>query len=101
MTTSDPCFIGVLSRRLNLPIPTIHYYEQRGLIHPVRKQESRYRIYSQEDEKRLRFIQKAKRFGFSLEEIKALMEIRAQGTPPCISARNILKQRLLDLDQQI
>lgn len=101
MTAPEGWFIGELSHRLEIPIHTIRYYEQLGLLNPVRRNRSGYRVYSPEAEKRLRFIQKAKRFGLSLGEIKTLIEIRVEGTPPCADLREMVKQHLDDLDRQI
>lgn len=94
-------FIGELSRQVGIPIQTIHYYERLGLLNPPQRTESQYRIYAVEDQDRLRFIQKAKRFGLSLDEIKKLLDIRAEGVPPCASLKAMVKQHLDELDYRI
>lgn len=93
--------IGELSRRVNLPPQTIRYYERLGLLDPPKRTASQYRIYSSEDEQRLRFIQQAKRFGLSLDEIKRLIEIRTEGVAPCADLETMVKQHLNKLDQHI
>lgn len=93
--------IGELSHRVNLPAQTIRYYERLGLLTPPKRTASHYRIYSEMEEERLHFIQKAKRFGLSLDEIKQLIDLRAEGIPPCADLKAMVKQRLAELDQHI
>lgn len=94
-------FIGELSHRVELSTQTIRYYERLGLIDPPERTESQYRIYSEEAVERLQFIQKAKLFGLSLDEIKQLIEIRVGGVPPCISLQAMVKKHLDELDCHI
>ncbi|MGK7872289.1 MAG: MerR family DNA-binding protein [Xenococcaceae cyanobacterium] len=47
----------------------------------------------------MRFIQKAKKFGLSLPEIKRLIDIRAEGIPPCSSLKVMLKHHLDKLER--
>lgn len=101
MTGKEGWLIGELSDRIGVSAHTIRYYERMGLLEPPRRTESQYRIYSKENEERLRFIQKAKRFGLSLDEIKQLITIRTEGTPPCASLKTMVKQHLNDLDCKI
>lgn len=93
--------IGELSRRVDLPAQTIRYYERLGLLSPPKRTESHYRVYSEAEEKRLQFIQQAKRFGLSLDEIKRLIDLRAEGIPPCADLKMMVKHHLEELDQHI
>ena len=101
MKVKKSLLIGELSRRVGLPTQTIRYYERLGLLNQAQRTESQYRVYAEEDELRLRFIQKAKRFGLSLEEIKKLINIRAEGTSPCTDLKLMVKQHLDELNQRI
>lgn len=101
VTGKEGWLIGELSDRVGVSAHTIRYYERMGLLEPPRRTESQYRIYGKENEERLRFIQKAKRFGLSLDEIKQLITIRTEGTPPCASLKTMVKQHLNDLDRKI
>ena len=101
MTAKESWLIGELSDRIGVSAHTIRYYERLGLLEPSKRTESGYRVYGEENEERLRFIQKAKRFGLSLDEIKQLITIRTKGTPPCASLKTMVKQHLNDLDRKI
>ena len=101
MKVKEGLFIGELSRQVGIPVQTIRYYERLGLLEPPERTESQYRIYSEEAFERLRFIQKAKQFGLSLDEIKQLIEIKAGGMPPCINLKAMVKKHLDELDCHI
>jgi DNA-binding transcriptional MerR regulator len=94
-------FISELSRHMNIPVPTIRYYEKLGLLNTPSRTESHYRVYSEESKERLGFIQQAKHFGLTLVEIKKLINIRTEGNPPCASLKVMVKQHLDELDQHI
>ncbi|MFB6275233.1 MAG: MerR family transcriptional regulator [Halothece sp.] len=93
--------IGKLSDRVGLSKPTIRYYEELGLLDPPQRNASGYRIYSDTDEERLNFILKAKKFGLSLEEIKQLITVRKNGTPPCQELKQMVQNHLFRVDQHL
>jgi DNA-binding transcriptional MerR regulator len=74
-TQTKPLKIGDLSRLSGLSIKTIHYYERRGLLEQPPRTESGYRLYGPEEVARLRFVQRAKLLGLTLEEIRELVEL--------------------------
>ena len=94
-------FIGELSHRVDVPTQTIRYYERLGLLDAPERTESQYRIYLEEAVERLQFIQKAKLYGLSLDEIKQLIKIRVEGVPPCASLKAMVKKHLDELDYHI
>jgi len=65
--------IGDLVRELELTPRTIRFYEDEGLLHPVRKGQAR--IYSRRDRARLKLICRGKRLGFSLADIRRFLEL--------------------------
>jgi len=66
--------ISELSQELDISTRTIRYYEELGLILPERSDRGN-RLYSRRDRARLRLILRGKRFGFSLEEIREMIEL--------------------------
>lgn len=94
-------FIGELSRKAGIPQHTIRYYERLGLINPPQRSDTQYRVYSEEDEARLKFIKQAKLFGLSLDEIKEIISLRAEGVVPCQHLKRIVKRHLDDLESRI
>jgi DNA-binding transcriptional MerR regulator len=67
--------IGELARLTGLTIKTVRYYESRGLLDQPPRTQGGYRLYGPEEVARLRFVQRAKLLGLTLEEIKELIEI--------------------------
>lgn len=67
--------IGKLSKMAGVTNDTVRFYERCGLINPVGRSESNYRLYRKEDAARLRFIKRGKELGFSLNEIKDLLSL--------------------------
>lgn len=68
-TTVDGLRIGELAQRLGLTERTIRYYEELGLLDPVKRLEGGQRVYSDDDVRRLRFVQRLKTLGLSLQEM--------------------------------
>ena len=78
MASSEPTVaypIGELSRMVNLSQRTIRYYEEIGLLQSIRRIEHGKRVYTDDDVRRLKFINKLKVLGLSLAEMVALEKI--------------------------
>lgn len=93
--------IGDLASRIGVQPEAIRYYERRGLLPPPKRGANRYRIYTPQHVERVEFIKKAQTLGFSLEEIRQVMELRFAGTSPCQHVRDLLREKLGDVDRQI
>jgi DNA-binding transcriptional MerR regulator len=71
--------IGELSRRSGVNIETIRYYERIGMMpHPPRTASGR-RVYGPTETGTLAFIRRARELGFTLDEIRALLALAAEG----------------------
>ena len=64
--------IGDVAKRTGLTVRTIRYYEELGLLESVKRLEGGARVYTSEDVRRLRFIQRLKVLGLSLQEMLEL-----------------------------
>ncbi|GIU06027.1 Zn(2+)-responsive transcriptional regulator [Shewanella morhuae] len=67
--------IGELADLCEVKADTLRFYEKHGLLTPSSRTESGYRVYTQDDAARLRFILRAKAVGFTLNEISDLLSI--------------------------
>lgn len=96
--------IGELSRLVDLSQRTIRYYEEIGLLQSVRRIEHGKRVYTDDDVRRLKFINKLKVLGLSLAEMVALEKIyRSQRNnreiiPKLIA---ILDERAAQIDDRV
>jgi DNA-binding transcriptional MerR regulator len=98
----QPTFqIGELARRTALSIDAIRFYERRKLLPAPFRSAGRFRLYTKDDIERLQFVQRMQRLGFSLEEVKKLMAIRADKAHACAAARQFLKTKLDDVTTKI
>lgn len=89
-----------VARLADVNLDTVRYYERRGLLPEPRRTASGYRRYEAEHVAHIRFIKRAQNLGFSLEEIRELLELRADpGTGDEI--RQITAQKVREIDAKI
>ncbi|MEK6589578.1 MAG: MerR family DNA-binding protein [Nitrospinota bacterium] len=93
--------IGRLAKLAGVNIQTIHYYERCGILHPVSKTESGYRLYGDEELKRLIFIRYAKEWGFTLKEIGELLELKTTPLSACNKVRRKTEDKLKAVERRI
>jgi MerR family mercuric resistance operon transcriptional regulator len=90
--------IGKLATAGGVGVETIRFYQRRGLLEtPTR--EGSIRRYGQEDVRQLRFIRQAQAAGFTLEEIKELLELDASEDRS--RARELANARVAALEKKI
>ncbi|RKJ40467.1 MerR family transcriptional regulator [bacterium 1XD42-8] len=95
--------IREVSKQLSLPISTLHYYERIGLVTPERGKNN-YRCYSEEDYNDLILISIMREFGFSIQEIKEVMERYTVTNPTddlVHEARDFFKDKIIYLEEKI
>ena len=68
--------IGKVAQLSEVSVETVRYYERRGLVETPQRSSSGYREYGEEAVQRLAFIRRAKLLGFSLEEVRELLELQ-------------------------
>lgn len=93
--------IGQLSKRTGVKIPTIRYYEQMGLIDAPERSEGNQRRYTADGLSRLSFIRHSRDLGFSIEDIKELLELSQHPEKPCHDAHGIAVQHLKNVQDRI
>lgn len=93
--------IGSVSKESGLPIKTIRYYDELGLLRTFGRTESNYRLFDSDVFVRLRFIKRAQGLGLSLLEIKEFLEVHDRGNLPCDRIKVKLEDKLEEIEQQI
>jgi DNA-binding transcriptional MerR regulator len=100
----DAYSIGELARMVNLSQRTIRYYEEIGLLQSVRRIETGKRVYTDDDVRRLKFINRLKVLGLSLAEMVKLEKIyRTQRNNREVIPKllAILDERAVQIDDRI
>jgi len=94
--------IGELAKKATVNVQTIRYYEREGLLpNAHRWPDSGYRDFDDEALLRLRFIRSAKELGFSLREIRELLDMRILPGESCAEVRQMISAKLTDLDRRM
>ena len=96
-----PLTISGLSRESGVNLETIRFYERSGLLPVPARSASGYRHYQPIDVRRLRFIRRGRELGFSLEEIKVLLELASQPQSPCVAADRLVQEHLVAIEARI
>lgn len=93
--------IGTISRRSGVKVPTIRYYEQIGLLARPERTEGNQRRYTIEALKRLGLIKNAREFGFSMDDIRVLIDLEEQPHAPCNQASEVAREHLLSVRERM
>lgn len=93
--------IGAVAERSGVAAKTIRYYEDIGLIHPAERRANGYRAYSELDARELKFIQRARSLGFSVEEVRELLDLWRDKTRSSILVRALASRHVEALDRKI
>jgi Cu(I)-responsive transcriptional regulator len=88
--------IGEISKRSGVPAKTIRYYEEIGLVAPPARGTNQYRAYGEDDLAMLRFVGRARRLGFSIEDLKGLVALYRD---PSRSSRDVKALALHHLER--
>ncbi|HHJ14496.1 MAG TPA: Hg(II)-responsive transcriptional regulator [Gammaproteobacteria bacterium] len=90
--------IGVLARAAGVNVETVRYYQRIGLIAEPPRPAQGYRHYPREAVTRLRFIKRAQELGFSLREIRELLQLN---DGHCATARHMAEQKLARVHERL
>ena len=92
--------VGEAARRVGLPVKTMHYYEDIRLVVPGR-QHNGYRDYSDDDVYKLRFVQRARSLGFTVEDCRALLSLYQDPERASADVRRIAKSHLEGIETKL
>lgn len=96
-----PLTIGTVAREAGVGVETIRFYERAGLIDDPRRRPSGYREYGPDVVRRIRFIRHAKDLGFTLREIKELLELRVESDRHCGEVLELAQAKIAGIEQRI
>lgn len=93
--------IGELADRSGVPVKTIRYYEDIGVMNPPERTPSGYRDYDAPAIDRLAFIRAAQAVGLTLGEIRQVVALRERGETPCTHVVELLERRTAEISERI
>lgn len=93
--------VGEVAKQAGVNLQTIHYYERRGLLPKPPRTGSNYRAYPEDAVLRVRFIKRTQELGFSLQDIKELLSLRAAPRAKCAEVLSRAKAKVQDIDEKI
>jgi MerR family transcriptional regulator, copper efflux regulator len=93
--------IGEVAKQTGIGIETLRFYERSGLLDRPVRTEGGYRLYDEEALLTLEFIKRAQTLGFTLDEIKQIIAESRAGHSPCAEVREIVRERLQELDERM
>lgn len=79
----------------------VRYYSRIGLLQPLRNPDNGYREFSAADARIVRFIRKAQWLGFTLKDAELFLRQAECGESPCDDVRRIIRERILENQQQL
>ncbi len=92
--------IGEVAKRSGTGIETIRFYEREGLLLKPQRRPSGYRQYDETTVERLDYIRRSKELGFTLAEIRDLLELSFAASN-CEHIRPLAEGKIADIEQKI
>jgi DNA-binding transcriptional MerR regulator len=93
--------IGQVAVQSQVPIKTIRYYEELGLLQSSGRTEGKFRLFTPDTIKRITFIKRLQKLGLSLQEIADILEVHDRGLAPCSEIKQQLEDQILEIDLRI
>lgn len=93
--------IGAVARRSGLPIKTIRFYSEEGLIHPIGRSEGGYRMFSEEVFAELSLIRTLKAMEIPLQDVRQILESRRLGACTCQEMQEKIRGKAGEIAQKI
>lgn len=93
--------IGEAASASGVSAKMIRYYEETGLIPPIRRAESGYRVYGDRDVQMLRFVRRARDLGFPVDQIADLLALWRDQSRHSSDVKQLATARIAELQDKI
>jgi MerR family mercuric resistance operon transcriptional regulator len=93
--------IGGLSRKTGCPIETIRFYEKAGLLPKPLRSDGGHRLYGADQVKRLVFIRRSRELGFSLDDIRGLLQLVDRRRYTCKQVKAVTDRHLVSVKRKV
>ncbi len=93
--------IGQAAEYSGLPAKTIRFYEEIGLVEPAHRTDNGYRVYSDADLHVLRFVERARRHGFTVDDCRQLLALYRDRDRSSGEVKSLTQKRIAEIDGKI
>ncbi len=93
--------IGTLAKKIGLSVDAIRFYERKAVLPRPPRSPGGFRQYGESDVETLSFIRRVQNLGFTLKEIRDLLELRRRRLQPCAPVSRRLETKLSDVQRKI
>ncbi len=94
--------IGQVAKATGVAPTTLRYYEREGILPPTTRNGAGYRLYNAHSVERLQFIRSAQAVGFTLDDIRTLLQLDEKDNKSCqAEVQPLLERRLAELDEKM
>ncbi|MDH5749936.1 MAG: Cu(I)-responsive transcriptional regulator [Rhodospirillales bacterium] len=93
--------IGTVAEKSGVPAKTIRYYEEIGLIPPAFRTDNGYRNYGQTDVETLRFIQRARKLGFTVKDVSNLVALWQDTNRASADVKELALRHIEEVERRI
>ena len=92
--------VNEVAKKLGITTDTVRFYTRINFLNPIKNKLNGYREYDPKDVNRLRFVLSARQLGFSVDDIRQILDHADSGKTPCPTVRRLLDQRLHETEQR-
>ena len=93
--------IGKASKLSLLTVKAVRYYDNIGLVKPYQNISSGYREYNEEDVLKLKFVGKARKFNFSIDECRELLSLYENKSRPSKDVKKLTLEKISQIDEKL
>jgi len=93
--------IGKLAKAAGVGVETIRFYERKGLIKKPLRRERGFRLYSAEEASRIRFVKRAQELGFTLREVKELLDLQSKKKITGLQVQGKAQEKIKEIHNKI
>ncbi len=101
MTQHPFMTIGALASASGATVATIRYYEDIGLLPPARRSDKAQRLYEPSAIQRVAFVRRCREFGFSIDQVRQLVDLVGAPARPCTEVRDLAAEQLQAVRQKL
>ena len=101
LETTPGLRIGEVSKRTGLPVKTIRFYCDQGLLQPSGRSDAGYRLFDQDNLAELTIIRALRSMDVSIPELSKILEMRRSGVCNCSVLKGSIADKMASIDEQI